>query len=369
VTPFGSEYHDARGNRTGRHNTARSLSYSYDYADRLVQVDELDPVGTPVLLATYSYDPLGRRISKTLFASGGLPPVATTFVYDDGKDDDCDGLPDDDVLEVYRGAAVSSVSVLAGGAGGGAAAASYAATGRMFAPPVAFLNAVGEVFYTQCDDYGNMLALTDATGNVVEHYDYGDFGAPLFFDSTGMPLLRSSVSNDVLFGAMRWDEETELYHREGSNPLFQGNSNAGNNPLNDPSSCSGGGGTHFDPLTGRPLSRSKGTVKFFNETKGFGRIGGGSSTRAQDHNSTRSNKTASRVDPDGDSGGGGTRAQDHNSSRSHGCGGSTRGQDHNSTRSNKTASRAAPDWGSGGGGGYTPVNLINPIAMDKGLRF
>jgi hypothetical protein len=204
---------------------------------------------------------------------------------------------------------------------------------------------------------------------VVEHYDYGDFGAPLFFDRTGIPLLRSAVSNDVLFGGMRWDEETELYHREGSNPLFQGNSNAGNNPLAEPSSSAGGGGTYVDPLTGRPLSRSKGTVKFFNETKGFGRIGGGSTTRAQDHNSSRSNgcggptrgqdhnsvrsnKTASRVDPDGGSGGG-----------------PTRGQDHNSTRSNKTASRAAPDMGGGGGFGYTPVNLINPIAMDKGLRF
>jgi YD repeat-containing protein len=368
VTPFGSEYHDARGNRTGRHNTARSLSYRYDYADRLVQVDELDPIGTYVTLATYSYDPLGRRISKILFSSG-LPQSTTTFVYDDGKDDDCDGLPDDDVLEVHKGAAVSSVSVLAGGTGGGAAAASYAATGRMFAPPVGFLNAAGEVYYTHCDDSGNMLALTDAAGNVVEHYDYGDFGAPLFFDRTGIPLLRSAVSNDVLFGGMRWDEETELYHREGSNPLFQGNSNAGNNPLAEPSSSAGGGGTYVDPLTGRPLSRSKGTVKFFNETKGFGRIGGGSTTRAQDHNSSRSNgcggptrgqdhnsvrsnKTASRVDPDGGSGGG-----------------PTRGQDHNSTRSNKTASRAAPDMGGGGGFGYTPVNLINPIAMDKGLRF
>jgi YD repeat-containing protein len=315
-TPFGSEYHDARGNRVGRTNSARSLSYTYDYADRLVQVAELDPIGAYVPLATYNYDPLGRRISKTVFAGGGLPPVTTTFVYDDGKDDDCDGTPDDDVLEVYRGAAVSSVSVLAGGAGGGAAAASYAATGRMFAPPIGFLNAVGELFYTQCDDFGNMLALTDAAGSLVEHYDYDDFGVPSFFDASGTLMPSSSVGNDVLFGAMRWEEETELYHRDDDS-------------------------THYDPLTGQTLSRSKGTVKFFNETKGFGRIGSGSTTRAQDHNSSRSN----------------------------GCGGPTRGQDHNSTRSNKTASRVDPDGGGGGGSGYTPVNLITPIAMDKGLRF
>jgi YD repeat-containing protein len=42
-------------------------------------------------------------------------------------------------------------------------------------------------------------------------------------------------------------------------------------------------------------SRAKGTVKFFNDAKGFGRTGG-AGTKAQDHNSSRSNKTSSRVD-------------------------------------------------------------------------
>jgi YD repeat-containing protein len=349
-TPFGSEFHDAQGNRVSRSKNAQSTGYKYNYDSRLVQVERTDAEGATTIVSTYSYDPLGRRINKTVFPGGGLPPVATTFVYDDGKDDDCDGTPDDDVLEVYKGAAVSSVSVLAGGSGGGAAAASYAAAGRMLSSPVAFLNGAGEMLYTQCDERGNMLALTDAAGNVVERYDYGDFGAPLFFDAAGAPRVGSSVSNDVLFAGMRWDEETELFHRQaGVNPLYNQSGSAGNNPLNESVSCTGGGSPSYDPMTGRTLSRSKGTVKFFNDAKGFGRIGGGSGTRGQDHNSTRSNKTASRAAPGGSGGGG------------------TRGQDHNSTRSNKTASRAAPDGA--GGTGYTPVNLINPIAMDKGLRF
>ncbi len=60
------------------------------------------------------------------------------------------------------------------------------------------------------------------------------------------------------------------------------------------------------------------------------------SSRAQDHNSSRSNKTASGVAPDPGGNGGGS--------------GGSKAQDHNSTRSNKTASIAAPDPGSGGGG-------------------
>jgi len=377
TTPFGAEQHDAQGNRVGRDGADEPTFYRYDYADRLVQVDTLDPVGTPVTVATYRYDALGRRIGKTVFAAGGLPPALTTYVYDDTRDDDCDGAADDRVLEVYTGAAVSSVSVLAGASGGGAASASYAATGRMLSPPVGFVDAAGELLFTHVDERGHMLALTDAAGLVVERYDYGDFGAPMFFDATGTLQAGSAVGNDVLAAGLRWDAETGLYAREVSNPLYKGKdpgvnplyeekSGAGNNPLYEASSSTGGS-PMCDPMTGRTLSHSKGTVKFFNEAKGFGRIGGGAGTRAQDHNSSRSNGCGGR-----------TRGQDHNSSRSNktaslaapdggGGGGGTRVQDHNSSRSNKTASLAAPDGG--GDSGYSPVNRIVPVALDKGLRF
>ena len=377
TTPFGAEQHDAQGNRVGRDGADEPTFYRYDYADRLVQVDTLDPVGTPVTVATYRYDALGRRIGKTVFAAGGLPPALTTYVYDDTRDDDCDGAADDRVLEVYTGAAVSSVSVLAGASGGGAASASYAATGRMLSPPVGFVDAAGELLFTHVDERGHMLALTDAAGLVVERYDYGDFGAPMFFDATGTLQAGSAVGNDVLAAGLRWDAETGLYAREVSNPLYKGKgpgvnplyeekSGAGNNPLYEASSSTGGS-PMYDPMTGRTLSHSKGTVKFFNEAKGFGRIGGGAGTRAQDHNSSRSNGCGGR-----------TRGQDHNSSRSNktaslaapdggGGGGGTRVQDHNSSRSNKTASLAAPDGG--GDSGYSPVNRIVPVALDKGLRF
>jgi YD repeat-containing protein len=283
-TPFGTEGYDARGNRVIRASSAATRSYHFDYAGRLVQVDELDPVGATVPVAAYSYDPLGRRIAKTVFAAGGLPPVITAYVYDDGRDDDCDGRTDDAVLETYVNGAFASVRVLAGGAGGGAAAASYAATGLMLAPPLALLSASGEALYTHCDDLGNVLALTDAAGNVVEHYDYDDFGAPRFFDASGTPRAGSAVGNDLLFRGLRWDSETALYHRSGNNPLYQQSSQAGSNPIHGKSSegggvtwhecfitgyglaAGGGGGTfqecfvtgysvHIDPQTGQTLSR------------------------------------------------------------------------------------------------------------------
>ena len=227
----------------------------------------------------------------------------------------------------------------------------------MLSPPVGFVDAAGELRFTHVDERGHMLALTDAEGHLVERYDYGDFGAPMFFDAAGAPQAGSAVGNDVLAAGLRWDAETGLYAREVSNPLYEGKgpgvnplyeekSVEGNNPLYvAPSSA--GGSPMYDPKTGRMLSRSKGTVKFFNDAKGFGKAAGkGSDGKKHFEVSTRLHSRT---------GGGGTRAQDHNSSRS-----------------NKTASLAAPDGGGGGGGGgsgYRPVNLINPVAMDKGLRF
>lgn len=80
-------------------------------------------------------------------------------------------------------------------------------------------------------------------------------------------------------------------------------------------------------------------------------------TKAQDYNSSRSNKTGSVIDP-GAGGSGGSKVQDHNSSRSNKSSsiaapgpddnsGGNKAQDHNSSRSNKTASGVAPDPSNG----------------------
>ncbi|MBV5335863.1 hypothetical protein JZU48_02335, partial [bacterium] len=239
ATPFGTEAHDVNGNRTASVSPTGSTLYRYDYADRLVQVDTLNGDGSVAPVATYSYDPLGRRIGKTVFASGGLPSDTMAFVYGDDCDD-TDRTP----LETYKNGKVSSVGVLAGGAGGGAAAASYAATGRMLQPPLVIFGAAGEACYTHCDEIGNVLALTDAAGAIVEHYDYEEFGVPSFFDGSGNPLSASSVGMPILYHGLSWDAETGLYSRSSDNPLYQESGSSGQNPF-------------YDPKTGRSLSNVK----------------------------------------------------------------------------------------------------------------
>lgn len=223
-TPFvlAPEQYDSNGNLIGRVTASAQLGYQYDYANRLVAVADVSG-GLPAAVASYNYDALGRRISKTIYPSG-LPPVTTQFVYA-MPDDDCDG----DIIEEYRGGLlmVSSVSSLAG-AGGGAAAASYAATGRM-APPIVTLSAAGEATYLHTDELGNVLALTDAGGNVIERCDYDDHGLPIFLSTDGFPTgeIESGVGNRYLFLGMEWDAETGFYR--------------------------GAAGNYFDPQSGQKL--------------------------------------------------------------------------------------------------------------------
>lgn len=202
--------YDAAGNRKGHSRPSTMTLSRYDYSGRLVQVDSLD-TGMPEPLVAFDYDPLGRRIAKRTYV-GGVVSDTTQYVYGDGEDRDCDGTRDDEILETRKsGGGVSSVTVHVGGA----SAASYAATGRMLFPPLALVDvASSHVLYTHTDDIGNVLALTDDAGAVVERYDYDDFGFPTFRDAAGVALAiaESPVGNPILFRGMEWDSETGLYY-------------------------------------------------------------------------------------------------------------------------------------------------------------
>src|SRR4029077_5850022 len=125
----------------------------------------------------------GRRISKTLYSSG-LPPVTTQYFY--GGDDDCDG-----VLETSNGG--NPVTYCYGAKTGKSGATKRFGIGDT-APecPLARFTATGAVQYYHCDELGNVLALTDASGNVIERYDYDDFGSPQFLTSDGFQIATNA---------------------------------------------------------------------------------------------------------------------------------------------------------------------------------
>lgn len=204
TTPFGSQSYDANGNLIVRATAASPTFYHYDYADRLVEVDGLSSLGTLAPVATFTYDALGNRISKTTYP--GVPAASVTTQYVQKGAGIRNGLflhlPHASILEERVGTSVS----------------------RAFCEMTAFTG-TGVAQYYHCDDLGNVLALTDAGGNVLERYAYNDYGQPQFLDASGSPLVgidgqpvtSSPLGNPFLFHGLEWDGETGLHNNSGGN--------------------------------------------------------------------------------------------------------------------------------------------------------
>jgi RHS repeat-associated protein len=153
----------------------RAKAFGYDYRNQMV-----NHTNAQGLALVFRYDALGRRIAKTT-ASGDQ----MTYFYDgmqvveerDGGSNTLAtyvfGLRPDDVLNMRRD---------------------------------------GRDFYYHSDDLGNIRAISDVTGNVLERYEYGDFGEPAVFASNGTLLAQSAFGNALLFNGQRHDPESGLYY-------------------------------------------------------------------------------------------------------------------------------------------------------------
>ena len=67
------------------------------------------------------------------------------------------------------------------------------------------------------DPLGNLAAAVDGgSGNLVEWYEYGDFGDPRVFDATSTLLAFSGIENPYVQQTLRYDAETRLLKRGGA---------------------------------------------------------------------------------------------------------------------------------------------------------
>jgi len=136
----------------------------------------------------YLCDVFGRRIQKVIDALGvAFGPIVTTFVHD----------PAGGVLEDLDG--------------GGTPAANYVHYGPRLAgmPRIISMQRFGNDTYYHCDDQQNVMATSDGAGNVVERWDYGDYGAVL--DPVNLAAIAgnpSATGNPYYFGQQRYDPET-----------------------------------------------------------------------------------------------------------------------------------------------------------------
>jgi len=153
---------------------------TYDYRNQMVRY--VDPSGVET---QYRYDALGRRIEKIVDVTG--TPQTTRFVYDGWRVvEETDELNNTEATYVY---------------GNGI-------------DEVLNMQRMGVNSYYHEDDLGNIMAITNAAGAVVERYDYYDFGGPIFLNANGNPTgaSASTIGNPYLFTGREYDPETGLYY-------------------------------------------------------------------------------------------------------------------------------------------------------------
>lgn len=172
-----NRYESAPGDADLEYDASSNLTeyagwaFAYDPESRLVSAS-----GPSSQSATYTYDPLGRRVKK--LATG---PVSVTESYlNDGNDE----------IAEYDGSGTLI---------------------RRFVPsdstdaPIAEIAANGTRRYFRVSPMGSVMAMTGNTGTLLEGpYEYDPYGAPSSADTSGGTPYR--------FQGRRYDRETGLYY-------------------------------------------------------------------------------------------------------------------------------------------------------------
>lgn len=151
-------------------------SFTWNTENKLISVDS----GAS---ATYEYDPLGRRISKTV-PCGGCGDETTYYFYNyNHVIEEQDGL--NVVLATY-------------------------AYGDLTDEVVA-MDRDGSRYYYLQNEQGSVISLTNELGLMIERYEYDPFGTFETFDA-GYSQIIPTVENPYFYTGRRLDEESALYY-------------------------------------------------------------------------------------------------------------------------------------------------------------
>ncbi|MDD4910184.1 MAG: DUF4329 domain-containing protein [Candidatus Omnitrophica bacterium] len=161
--------YDANGNLAND----GSFAYAYDYENRLISASSLRPATNLGGEAIYTYDPFGRRTSKTVDGK------TTNFLYDG-----------DQIIAEYDDQGNPTKKYI---------------YGPGIDEPICMIGSGGLNLrcYYHFDGFGSVTALTDSSGSTVESYTY---------DAYGKPSTASSIGNPYMFTGREYDLETGLYY-------------------------------------------------------------------------------------------------------------------------------------------------------------
>jgi len=222
--------YDAAGNLATLQAAAGTAGqrFTHDFRNRLIEVEETDDItaGTPDWspVATYTYDGLNRRAKKVL---------------DNGPD----------TLYTYNGwQCVEERNA----ASPGTILRRYIYGGRYIDEPVCKVEDPGGTpvkhYYLHDANY-NVVALTNASGSVLERYNYEPYGRLTITDASYSPRAATLYDNTLTFQGRRWDDESSLYYFR--NRMY--NAELGRFVQRDPAGYVDGGDV-YEFLRARPVS-------------------------------------------------------------------------------------------------------------------
>ncbi len=177
--------YDERNNMIGEDfdgSEPADISYIYDDLNRLVEVKD----GSNQTIAAYTYDAFNRRITKTVGST------TERYTYDDW-----------DIVEISTNSNDYTNIIDSG-------------TDRHIAIEVT-ANNTSTLYYFLTDERGNVTALTDANGNVLERYRYRVYGDFEILDAQFSPKNCSNQTcyatnlHNFLWGGSLYEPETNLY--------------------------------------------------------------------------------------------------------------------------------------------------------------
>ena len=186
----------------------RTTLYTYDYENRLtkVEIQKKDKVK----IVSFTYDPFGRRLSKSvshLSLRGEAEAISNEDDDNDGDDEDKEHprttyyvYDNEDIILEYNHK--------------GKVRARYV-HGLGIDEPLAVdlsspllrkegIKGRSDVYYYHADGLGSITALTDSKGKVAQRYEYDSFGK--------LKRFGNKVKNVYTYTAREYDRETGLYY-------------------------------------------------------------------------------------------------------------------------------------------------------------
>jgi RHS repeat-associated protein len=185
--------YDAAGNTTNIVTGTNSLALSWNEKYQLTSA-----VQDSLFDIQYSYDVLGRRTSRFVVPPSGGATNVEHYIYNGNQvAADLDGSGN--VIRTYTwGPGIDNLLAMT------LHPAITNSTDLTISTPL--------TLYPIKDHQNSVLAFTDASGTIVESYEYDAWGNVTVYDSNTSELETSHLGNRYLFQGREYDFQTQLYY-------------------------------------------------------------------------------------------------------------------------------------------------------------